>query len=248
MKSFRVARLFFCKGAIDTVFSTMTPLVSHFAQTLANGRISSSERQKLKQLISEQELSNHDLAFLRHKIFDFARTGLSSLSPDQVLSWLEDANKLLVRKGAANLSQEVFFSPGQECLDAIVGRLRNAVRSVDICVFTISDDRISREINFCHQRKIRVRILTDNEKRFDRGSDIEEFERKGIPVRIDKSEKHMHHKFAVIDQKIVLTGSYNWTRSAAQRNEENILVSNHSETVAAYLKEFEDLWDMMREL
>ncbi len=226
----------------------MTPLLSHFAQTLANGRISSSERQEIKQLIQQMALTSHDLAFLRHKIFDMGRSALTSLSPGEVLIWLEEANKLLLGKTKTNLAQEVFFSPGEECLEAILGRLRNATRSVDICVFTISDNRISREINFCHQRKLNVRILTDNEKRFDKGSDIEEFERNGIPVRIDKSEKHMHHKFAVVDDKIVLTGSYNWTRSAATRNEENILVTNHKPTVKAYMKEFEELWEMMKEL
>ena len=52
----------------------------------------------------------------------------------------------------------------------------------------------------------------------------------------------MHHKFAVADSNQVLTGSYNWTRSAARENEENIVVTNAPELVSAFTRQFEQLW------
>jgi phosphatidylserine/phosphatidylglycerophosphate/cardiolipin synthase-like enzyme len=53
----------------------------------------------------------------------------------------------------------------------------------------------------------------------------------------------MHNKFALFDGKYALTGSYNWTRSAATSNEENLVVSNDSNLIRAFQGEFESLWE-----
>ena len=84
--------------------------------------------------------------------------------------------------------------------------------------------------------------MTDDRKSADRGSDIEDFRNAGIQVGLDNSEKHMHHKFAIFDRTTLVTGSYNWTRSAATQNEENIVVTDDSNLVKAFLQEFEGLW------
>ena len=78
------------------------------------------------------------------------------------------------------------------------------------------------------------------------GSDIERFERAGIQVVVDNSEHHMHHKFAIFDRRITLTGSYNWTRSAAEYNEENILVTHDRRIADRFQQEFERLWKKLR--
>lgn len=70
--------------------------------------------------------------------------------------------------------------------------------------------------------------------------------RAGIEVAIDKSEHHMHHKFAVFDRCITLTGSYNWTRSAAEFNEENILVTHDPRIAGRFQEEFNCLWKKLR--
>jgi cardiolipin hydrolase len=139
-------------------------------------------------------------------------------------------------------SHSAHFSPGQDCLKAIVHRLRAARSSASICVFTISDDRISAEILAAHQRKVQVRILTDNEKELDAGSDIDRLRRAGLPVRVDRTSAHMHHKFALFDDLYLLTGSYNWTRSACDLNEENVVVTTEPRLYAAFATHFEKLW------
>lgn len=52
----------------------------------------------------------------------------------------------------------------------------------------------------------------------------------------------MHHKFAVFDRVRLLTGSYNWTRSAATENHENVLVSDDPRLVLPFCRAFDDLW------
>ena len=136
-----------------------------------------------------------------------------------------------------------YFSPGDTCLNAILTAINGAQNSLKICVFTISDDRITRAILQAHRKGIKVKILTDNEKLYDKGSDIRELARAGVPVRVDITTNHMHHKFAILDNQTVLTGSYNWTRSAALYNHENLISTNEKTLVTDFCQEFDRLWE-----
>lgn len=144
-----------------------------------------------------------------------------------------------------NINSHAFFSPGDDCLNAIVTGIEEAAQSIKICVFTISDDRISDAIVRAHRSGIRIKIISDNDKLYDKGSDIRELAAKGLEVRVDKTRSHMHHKFAIFDDIHVLTGSYNWTRSAALYNHENVLVTDNPSIVRDYRREFDKLWDRM---
>ena len=114
--------------------------------------------------------------------------------------------------------------------------------SIDICVFTITDDRIASAILDAHRRKVAIRIITDDEKAKDLGSDVFHLKEMGVPVRTDQDPDHMHHKYALFDRKRLLTGSYNWTRSAALRNEENFIVTNETKLVDRFAAHFDRLW------
>ena len=140
------------------------------------------------------------------------------------------------------MENQVFFSPGEDCVNHIIDLINVAYTQLDICVFTISDDRISRAIVEAMKNGVEIRIISDNFKVEDTGSDIEDLSRVGIPVKFDTTDNHMHHKFMIVDKKIVLTGSYNWTRSAALYNQENILSTDDEEVVSKFSNEFEKLW------
>jgi mitochondrial cardiolipin hydrolase len=140
---------------------------------------------------------------------------------------------------------EAFFSPGDACRHRIVHRFNVARRSVDVCVFTITDDRITRVILDAHRRGVAIRLISDNEKTHDPGSDIAEFRRVGIDVRIDETEHHMHHKFAIFDGTRLINGSYNWTRSASEFNEENLVDTGDTVLLRAFQAEFDALWQRL---
>jgi len=140
---------------------------------------------------------------------------------------------------------EVHFSPQDDCAGAIQRFINRATEVLDVCVFTIADDRLTAALLEAHQRGVHVRILTDNEKLDDLGSDIRQLHRAGINVHVDRTENHMHHKFAVADNQSVLTGSYNWTRSAAYYNQENLLITDDPAIIRPYAREFERLWSSM---
>ena len=80
----------------------------------------------------------------------------------------------------------------------------------------------------------------------DLGSDMERLENMGIDCLYDKTSAHMHHKFAIADNSLLLTGSYNWTRAASTENNENILVSNNGKLVNSFQNQFEKLWSALQ--
>jgi phosphatidylserine/phosphatidylglycerophosphate/cardiolipin synthase-like enzyme len=140
-----------------------------------------------------------------------------------------------------------FFSPGPNCLNHITALIRSASEKIDICVFTISDDRIRDAINNAWNRGIDIRIITDNYKVFDEGSDIEFLYNCGITIKVDETENHMHHKFMIVDNLTVLTGSYNWTRSAEKYNSENVVSMINKNLAYHFISEFEHLWEICTE-
>ena len=216
-------------------------------RTIADFRVSRGEKKLLAALMKEMGHDEHRLAYLRHRAFEIARKELISPHPKQILDWLEDLVKALQPPAKVAMPDvEVYFSPGDECRTCIVNHLNKARRQVDICVFTITDDRITRAIEKAHDRGVRVRIISDNDKSEDRGSDIDRLEQAGVSVVVDQTDHHMHHKFAVFDGRVVLTGSYNWTRSAALHNSENFLITADNYLVGQFRKAFQRLWDSLR--
>lgn len=206
-------------------------------------RLSNQERDELRQLGSN--LSAEQVRYLRNRAFALVRELVAEPgNVEPALKWLEQVVKTLDSAAAPRQLEvaSVHFSPGESCRRKIRELCRQARRSVDICVYTISDDQLSEEIVACHRRGIVVRVISDNDKQFDEGSDIQWLQRQGVPLRIDDSPYHMHHKFALFDGRLLLNGSFNWTRSATTGNEENLLVIDHPALLAAYAAEFETLW------
>lgn len=142
-------------------------------------------------------------------------------------------------------TSDAYFSPGEACRVVIVNQIKTAVRQLQICVFTISDDHITDAIITAHKRGMDIRVITDNDKSRDQGSDIELLARQGVAVKMDRTSNHMHHKFMIMDGKAVITGSYNRTRSAALYNHENILLTRDAGVVKSFLKQFGQLWNEM---
>jgi phosphatidylserine/phosphatidylglycerophosphate/cardiolipin synthase-like enzyme len=135
------------------------------------------------------------------------------------------------------------FSPGDECLRHIISLIRSAEKSLDVCVFTITDDRIAKALVRAHERNLEIRIVTDDDKLNDAGSDIRYLADQGLSVRVDNTPFHMHHKFMLVDSRVLLTGSYNWTRSAGKGNHENLISMGEPYFVRRFQQEFEILWN-----
>ncbi len=218
-------------------------------QTLDDRRLSRTERTALDRIFDHVEPTDPVLAHYRSMAFDLAREAVDDPAAKEVVGWLEDAVKLLAAQspsGPGAAVAESHFSPAESCPRRIAGFIRGAKKTLDVCVFTITDDRISSAILDAHARGRRVRVITDDDKAGDRGSDVGRLAKAGIAVRVDRSSAHMHHKFALADGAALLTGSYNWTRSAARENEDNFVITGDRRFVGAFSRQFEKLWEALQ--
>jgi phosphatidylserine/phosphatidylglycerophosphate/cardiolipin synthase-like enzyme len=232
-----------CFPGISFDISFMDDAIQLLQASLDDEVFSKSERKSFKALLATHQYDVHQLAFLRSQVYELAQARVNKDNYNIVLEWVKNATGALVVDPVSD--SDVFFSPGDACRQVINTQINNAIRQLHICVFTISDDTITDALITAHQRGVAVRIITDNDKSLDEGSDIEQLASEGLEVRMDTSPNHMHHKFMVADGRSLLTGSYNWTRSAARFNHENVLLTTDAGVIKSYLKEFEKLWKIM---
>lgn len=213
--------------------------------TLEDHKLSRSEKRALSDMLSDVSGDEQQMAHFRKLAFEKAAQAAPA-SPQflAILQWLEGVIKVLQPQASAPKEEraEAHFSPGEAPMQRLVSFLTFARQSLDICVFTITDNRLSNAIIEAHRRGVAVRIITDDEKSEDAGSDIEDLMREGIPLRMDNSSFHMHHKFAIADRKQLVTGSYNWTRSACKYNEENFVIVSDPRLLESFQQEFDLLW------
>ncbi len=234
---------------MSTAAVSIDDVLAHLEASIADARLSDDERRELMTLLRAAATPEEGLRQVRNRAFDLVRARLDGAEQQSLLKWLDGVARALdaVRAPVAALRNEAFFSPGLSCLRAIQQRLRAARDSIDICVFTLSDDRISEDVLAAHRRGVKVRLLTDNDKEFDAGSDIDRLRHAGVPVAVDRSPAHMHHKFALFDSQWLINGSYNWTRSASEHNEENVIMTNDAALVSAFSAQFALLWSAFYE-
>jgi mitochondrial cardiolipin hydrolase len=235
-------------------------LARFLRQSLADRRLSGSEKAALAEWAERHIPNDHARGLAGHTAFEVARTSIADPGSSGVVEWLEDVMKVLVPNVTAAPpepddsgaeKERACFSPGEQCLLQIVHRFDVCRHTADVCVFTITDDRISRAILHAHQRGVKVRIISDNDKWHDLGSDVMRFREVGIAVKLDnihdhgdpRRNGHMHHKFAIFDGARLLNGSYNWTRGAANTNFENLVDTGDPELIAAFMEEFKRLWN-----
>lgn len=126
----------------------------------------------------------------------------------------------------------------------IIPYLNDAKQEVVVAMAWFTSSELFQALIDCLRRNVSVElVLLDNASNFMYyAPDFNEFINAGGILHIANPEhKFMHHKFCVIDQEIVVTGSYNWTYYAETRNIENILISDRKEIIDLYIKEFREL-------
>ncbi len=224
----------------------MEELINLLKNTFDKQLVNKESKKNFKQLLSKKTIKPEDLNYLSHKAFQLIKEK-KELSDNQfIIDWVEDITNIINLFRVPESSNEIVcFSPQNQCDETIRDFLDRAVNSVQICVFTISDNHITKKIVELHERGVKVKIITDNDKQYDRGSDISYLAGKGLEIKVDMTRHHMHHKFAIVDNSALLTGSYNWTRSAEKFNQENLIITSNSEFIRRFKNEFEKLWKQM---
>lgn len=154
-----------------------------------------------------------------------------------------------------NTRIKVLFSPDNDPDDYLLETIVAAKESLDIMMFTFGSNSplIAGVINRFQavkyinhsptdEPKIKVRVGMEQEQ-CKYWSAYPTFKKLGVPVKTEKTSAKLHHKVGIIDKKIVVLGSYNWTLSANVKNDENALVISNPEIAELFTDTFEELWN-----
>jgi phosphatidylserine/phosphatidylglycerophosphate/cardiolipin synthase-like enzyme len=142
-------------------------------------------------------------------------------------------------------SGEVFvayFSPQDPLYPHLIYLIDEAKESIYAAFYKIELKKLSRALVGAHQRGVKVKIFTDDLTSQDQESEYGYLAKFGLIKKDSDPESFMHHKFCVIDEKIVWTGSFNPTRSGAYRENNNAVVIKSSRVAANFIQEFKRLW------
>lgn len=138
-----------------------------------------------------------------------------------------------------------FFTPSKKCENSIIQRINSAEKSIDAAVYAINNKDIVKALKKAHERGVKIRILTDKLQASNKNSEVIELYEFGIKIRVNSKHKIEHNKFAIFDINSVVTGSYNWTEPASDKNSENCLFFNHNKkSIQGYYNRFNYLWQM----
>jgi len=136
----------------------------------------------------------------------------------------------------------VCFSRTMDCSSLIGYWISRANESIHIMIYGFTLDYLSEALIDAVKRGVEVEVVIEKESAYWRGSEYERLLQAGVDVKLDGNPYIMHHKVAIIDGKIVITGSYNWTWSAENRNDENVIILMSRSLAKSYEKEFQRVW------
>ncbi len=138
---------------------------------------------------------------------------------------------------------KVLFSPQDNCAQEIVSAIDKAEQYVFVAMYFFTSRPIAQALVRSQDRGVEVKICLDGEQPHYEYSKSGYLENKGINVRLITGSGIMHNKFCIIDDRITITGSYNWTARADLENDENILIIESEELARIYKEQFLKYWN-----
>ena len=136
----------------------------------------------------------------------------------------------------------VLFFPEEANITTLLNYISSTKSSLDVCMYTLTGQVFLEALVKAHHQGIMVRVITDNE--IETSTQVVQLRRAGIQVRSSNSSFFMHHKFAVIDKKIIITGSLNWTLQGINGNQENIIITDQEQVLKPFIEQFMLLWEL----
>lgn len=143
-----------------------------------------------------------------------------------------------------NLSHEVlgvYFSPKGGCADQVIYWMKRANSSIHIMIYSFTLDSIGNAILEAYERGVEVQVIFEKSQ-ISQYSEYYRLKSAGVMVRVDTNPHLMHHKVMIVDGIVVLTGSFNWSASAENENNENLIVIKSKAIAEVYEAEFKKIW------
>jgi len=139
---------------------------------------------------------------------------------------------------------EAYFSPGGGIQAQIIRRVHLARSTIDIAMYSFTSGALAQALADAHVRGVKIRVIRDASQSHNKHDENAFLRAHGIDVREIKGKGRgiFHDKFAIFDDKLLETGSFNWTANGEKYNHENVIFFTDPELIRAFRKEFEKLW------
>ena len=125
--------------------------------------------------------------------------------------------------------------------------LMKARKKIRIAVAWINFEQYADILLQLNDKGVKIKILINEDNNNHRQDEIiAALNEKGIKIRLVKFSGIMHHKFCIVDEKICLFGSFNWTDSANLRNIEDLNICDEPSLIFKYILEFRALWELSK--
>ncbi|HTG57945.1 MAG TPA: phospholipase D-like domain-containing protein [Terriglobia bacterium] len=151
-----------------------------------------------------------------------------------------------------SLPTEAMFTRSKSVADAIEQLIGATEVSLDAALYRLNSQRLARALDEARYKGVRVRLLIDRNRFQESSATRQLLSNCRLPFRVaygrNGAGSKMHHKFALLDNSVVLTGSYNWTFASEEENYENVLILREPRLVGIYQVEFEALWEDSQEV
>jgi phosphatidylserine/phosphatidylglycerophosphate/cardiolipin synthase-like enzyme len=141
---------------------------------------------------------------------------------------------------------ENYFCPEDSCSSHVIENLKEAKTEVYFLAFSFTHDGIGQTLLDLNNKGVRIQGVFEK----TRQNEFSEYYNlnNSINVKWDEYKYVMHHKVFIIDNKTVITGSFNPTESADKSNDENVLIIHDEDIAKKYLKEFDQIWNFEENL
>ncbi len=133
----------------------------------------------------------------------------------------------------------VFFSPNGGAEDAIVRSIDSAKSRIRMQAFLFSNKEITGALIRAHQRGVKVDVIIDKKMPKKKPNTTEDLIEAGVPTFFDTAHRTAHDKIIIVDDDIVLTGSFNFVKVAETKNGENLLILKSKPLAEEYVKNWE---------
>ncbi len=135
-----------------------------------------------------------------------------------------------------------YFCPEDHCGDMIYNELMKAEDSINFMTFSFTHSLVANALLLKNSEGVKIKGLFEKSQKSQYSKhDLLEFQ--NISVKWDQNKYNMHHKVFIIDEEIVITGSFNPSNNADKNNDENIMILRDENIAKKYMTEFEKLWN-----
>jgi len=139
----------------------------------------------------------------------------------------------------------VLFSPKGGTSKELARMIKAAKKEIVVAAYAFSSKYLGTALSVALKRGVKVRIILDGENARKAYSIDEWLAGEGIDVRfIEVTGGSMHHKFILVDGKLLMTGSYNFTNESEFRNHEAAIFTNNKALIQSFAAEFEHIWNL----